>query len=142
MTIDYSSVRVPPDIAGAVALLDSEKGQFVMVDAGLDPDWRSRLSVIRLKLSSCTRCVLGQLFGDYVIGVDQLDLSRGGIYGFCGYGIDSPPRLANLLHDQHYTYLTGVWVEYIAACQREAALQRCSAEATEGAGVAGFDKDL
>ena len=50
------------------------------VSAGIDfldgrvPGWDERIDLDTLKIEHCTRCVLGQLFGDFGDGLDQLDL--------------------------------------------------------------------
>lgn len=38
----------------------------------LRPGWAEKIDLERLLLSSCSACVLGQLFGDYSTGVEKL----------------------------------------------------------------------
>jgi hypothetical protein len=68
------------------------------VDAGVKcldefhPDWRGKIDLSRLSMSSCYRCVLGQLFDRYSTGV--VELARGerfaGSHGFTvWYGTDT-----------------------------------------------------
>lgn len=45
------------------------------------PGWREKIDLDQLDLGSCSVCVLGQVFGDYDEGIDQLGVS-GYDYGF------------------------------------------------------------
>lgn len=36
------------------------------------PEWRSKIDLDLLDISTATQCVLGQLFGDYRVGLSQL----------------------------------------------------------------------
>jgi hypothetical protein len=38
-------------------------------------NWTDAIDIDRLRLSSCSRCVLGQLFKDFHYGIDHLDIS-------------------------------------------------------------------
>lgn len=49
------------------------------------PDWRTKIDPERLNLASCEVCVLGQIFGDYDTGLEQLNID-GYDYGFNTYG--------------------------------------------------------
>lgn len=62
---DYSA-----KVIKGIKLLDSEK-----------PGWRSDIDLDKLDLGSCSVCVLGQIFGDYEVGVEELDID-GHEYGF------------------------------------------------------------
>lgn len=55
-------------LADAVARLDA-----------VVPDWRTRVDPDRLDMDDLRRCVIGQVFGDYGRGVDEL-------YGPIGHG--------------------------------------------------------
>lgn len=46
------------------------------------PGWHQRIDVDRLFITSCERCVLGQLFGLYSRGFDSLRLTMGASLGF------------------------------------------------------------
>jgi hypothetical protein len=39
-----------------------------------DPEWIGKVDLERLDLGSCTRCILGQLAGDYEDGVEMFAL--------------------------------------------------------------------
>lgn len=57
-------------VNAGIALLNSRK-----------PGWQSKINLDTLDLASCSVCVLGQIFGDYYDGIDELDVS-GYDYGF------------------------------------------------------------
>jgi hypothetical protein len=46
------------------------------------PGWASHINLEELDLSSCTRCVLGQLFGDFTDATYEMDLDSPESYGF------------------------------------------------------------
>lgn len=47
-------------------------------------DWRRKISLERLRIQSASTCVLGQLFGDYTMGLAMLGIEthRAHLYGF------------------------------------------------------------
>jgi hypothetical protein len=57
------------------------------IDAGIKlldlqvPNWRAKIDLDELDLGSCSVCILGQVFGDYDTGIDELGVS-GYDYGF------------------------------------------------------------
>lgn len=53
------------------------------------PGWAARVDVDTLALFDCTFCVLGQLFGDFGDGLDELDIT-GAPHGFSCPDIDYP----------------------------------------------------
>lgn len=59
-------------IAAGIKLLDNHVGS----------SWRDSINLDTLNLGSCSVCVLGQVFGDYQEGLDELDLEEGYDYGF------------------------------------------------------------
>lgn len=64
----YASV-----VKNGVEILDNHFG---------DRSWTKKIDLDNLDLGSCGVCVLGQLFGDYTEGLDELGLSGGHSYGF------------------------------------------------------------
>jgi hypothetical protein len=48
--------------------------------------WAERIDLQELEMWDCTRCILGQVFGDYVRGLGGLGICLGYPYGF-----DRPP---------------------------------------------------
>lgn len=66
------------------------------------PGWHTRVDITRLHLGSCTRCVLGQLFGEFRGGTAVLfpgDAAESIAYGFDG--------------DDEHTELTLAWLDLI-----------------------------
>lgn len=52
-------------VANGVELLDAKV-----------PDWRSKVETETLAILSLDQCVIGQVFGGWKVGVDQLGLTR------------------------------------------------------------------
>jgi len=46
------------------------------------PGWAQRINLPALDMNSCNDCVLGQLYGDYGVGVDELGLTQPALIGF------------------------------------------------------------
>ena len=80
-------------VARGAALLDAKM-----------PGWAARIDVEWLQLSSCTRCVLGHLFGEFSQACDLLGI-RGSEYGF-----DNGPR-----DELFYELAPALWRKEIAA---------------------------
>lgn len=53
------------------ALIRAQRGAVL-----LDPNWRSRIDVVRLDMFHPGYCVLGQLYGNYLYGLRALELSN------------------------------------------------------------------
>ncbi len=54
----------------------------LLLDA-LVPGWWKNIDIIKLRLSSSVNCILGQIFGSYGKGLNELDLDNDGpYYGF------------------------------------------------------------
>lgn len=73
------------------------------------PDWFLHVSLDNLDLGSCYECVLGQLYGAYATGADQLELD---------WDDDEPTRLGFSAHglpcgDLNYPELTRLWIVQI-----------------------------
>ena len=87
--------RYRQEVERGAGLLDEER-----------PGWRERVDLDSLDLGSCSRCVLGQLLGDYAerveIGLDDEDLAAR--HGF----------VLSISADGGYAPLTEEWREYIA----------------------------
>lgn len=72
---------VPRALAGfvqGVELLDREM-----------PDWWERVNPENLHIESSRECVLGQLYGDYGSGMEELNIPDGVKYGFFGETMDA-----------------------------------------------------
>ena len=61
---------------GAV-LLDKER-----------PAWAYRIDTVKLDMRSCSLCILGQLDGDYSVGLVRLRIPDAGV---CGFALTSWP---------------------------------------------------
>jgi hypothetical protein len=46
------------------------------LDEAYGPDWPERINLYRLNLNSCSRCILGQLEGDYAVAIEQLGITQ------------------------------------------------------------------
>lgn len=53
-----------------------------LLDAKLGKGWARKVKVTRLELADCQMCVLGQLYGDYDTGIDELGDIDGPRHGF------------------------------------------------------------
>ena len=79
-------------VAAGISFLDSK------VSSGKVPaNWRDKISLDTLDLSSCGVCVLGQLFGDYSDGKYALDIDN---YDTKDYGFNT---------DYDFQQLTAAW---------------------------------
>lgn len=86
---DEENVPVPERVEAGAALLDERM-----------PGWFNMIDVDTLKIFDPTLCVMGQLFGDYLGGLDTLDVDISAGYGFNAY-------------DDEYTELDAAWRELI-----------------------------
>lgn len=87
----------------------------------VDPEWRRKINLAKLELSSCARCVLGQVFGDYEAGVDNLPVfaayeDHGRTAAF--YGFELPVEIRTHWIDErtwrrHWNALREAWVTVI-----------------------------
>ncbi len=69
------------------------------------PGWYDEINTETLDIASAYRCVLGQLYGDFVAGVEALNIPSGGeTYGFnAPYFIDFTPindKWKGIIHDR------------------------------------------
>jgi len=55
------------------------------------PDWRSQLEATKLDMSSCYNCVLGQLYGEYLRGLEVLNIERNYFAENLGFDIFNYP---------------------------------------------------
>src|SRR5262245_2417871 len=97
ITIDEARRRV----ARGAALLDAHM-----------PGWAQRLEPGLLTLESCSNCVLGQLFGNYVVAYQKLALPRGVVAA--EYGFDLTAGESKGIRRVQYGRLTDAWLEAIA----------------------------
>ena len=69
------------------------------------PGWRAKIDTAVLDLNSDSRCILGQVFGGYVAGLESIG-GRAVRHGFC---VEYPPDCAVVKQ------LTQAWREYLGA---------------------------
>jgi hypothetical protein len=96
-------------VRAGIALLDEQV-----------PDWAARIDPVLLDVQHCSWCVLGQLFGDYLDGVDSLvqvgsSSLDGTTYGFeaDGFDDDNPDSVR-----AGYRILTRLWTYVIRKRQQ------------------------
>jgi hypothetical protein len=79
------------------------------------PGWRERLQLRRLHMEDCEQCVLGQIYGDYVMGLDALwpDLVMASEDSTFGFDLvrPYPPSPSK---EERYKVLAAAWREAIA----------------------------
>jgi hypothetical protein len=73
------------------------------------PGWRERVDPETLDMTLCTRCVLGQLFGHYMVGFDRLEVAESSVV----YGFDLP--WPTKFEDSGYDLLQDAWLEMLRA---------------------------
>lgn len=74
------------------------------------PGWHNRIDVDALNLASCTECVLGQEFGRFSIGMEQMPIWMGSDYGFAL----APKELGTAVEVRRdWNLLTEYWLEEI-----------------------------
>ena len=86
------------------------------------PGWQDKIDLDRLALESCTRCVLGQLYGSFSEGLDVLfdSFRMGGRppdtaeFGFAVRDQEYGPDLSTDQARPAYGALTALWREEIA----------------------------
>lgn len=82
------------------------------------PGWPFLIDLDALDQSSCTRCVLGQLYGNYVSGCEKVGVPPFDD-PFWEHGFRIGPLVPGLTNYHHaYDILTNVWKEKIQAITR------------------------
>lgn len=68
------------------------------------PDWWKHIDLEELDMSGCYSCILGQLYGSYSVGREDLGIpcNEGDLYGFDSYG-----------ENQDFATLEHMWRELI-----------------------------
>lgn len=96
-------------VRAGVALLDEQS-----------PRWWKHVDVACLDMDHCLRCVLGQVFGNYLRGADMLEIDPQQ-YGF---DVGVPYKLAgDQSEDLHYYVLTRLWT-YVIRTRQEQGTER------------------
>jgi len=67
-----------------VAAVDKVQAGAALLDDLGPEQWWTKLDAANLEISSCVRCVLGQLYGTYSVGLDGVGISTNDarLYGF------------------------------------------------------------
>lgn len=52
------------------------------------PEWKELVDLDKLDIENCDNCILGQLFGDYIAGLDTLRIGQHKAYIF-GFNVDT-----------------------------------------------------
>lgn len=86
------------------------------------PGWANDIQPERLDLSSCTSCVLGQLYGRYDVGAEKLFAMRDSEGNRDVSDVDAPAARAGFVWeercdpnpDRYYGNLTAAWKREIA----------------------------
>jgi hypothetical protein len=82
-----------------------DNGVRLLDEFFLDSNWRGKIDKKKLNMRSCYDCVLGQLFGDFEIGLRELCItwSESDTYGF------------NTEEDEDHLFpdLTKAWLEIL-----------------------------
>lgn len=82
------------------------------------PDWRSKIDLDALYLYSSNECILGQIFGTYYDGLEELEIGNG--CSCCAQYEISAMDLGfntNYSHDEHsvdYSHLDAAWRKALA----------------------------
>lgn len=70
------------------------------------PDWRDQVDVAELDMVEYRQCVLGQVYGSYHDGLDELDLDDAGAVA---YGFQVPSFLSSTDEDEDFINLADTW---------------------------------
>ena len=82
-----------------------------------NPGWQNKIDSIKLTMSSCRNCILGQLYGHYDAGVGILGI-RGSVspYGFCQSDVPLNTAAGLTSYLENNLRLTEEWKAYIGRC--------------------------
>lgn len=85
---------------------------------GMDPEWHRRVDPVTLKLSSGSSCVLGQLHGDFRMGLSRsqlIDLSSAPRTSLSpvAYGFQCVQGVSDAMQERDYAYLDIAWREAV-----------------------------
>lgn len=95
------------------------------LDVAGPANWIDRINVETLDIRTTGRCVLGQVYGEFIDGADVLDLPFDGPAGVSAHGFDATATTGPLAGlDDEYDALAAAWydllVARIAVSRREA----------------------
>jgi len=89
------------------------------LDAKIGTEWRKKIDLERLNLESCISCILGQTFGEFKKGEDELDIHGDAVacFGFERPSIIKDPSRDDPSWDEcdeEYKMLTEEWKELLS----------------------------
>jgi len=94
--------------------MSMDRGKYgEVVQAGMDvldkkvPGWECRIDPDTLDLASCQRCILGQIYGDYVDGRRTLELTDTVHHGFTLSALVGGQR------KREWEFLTKTWLRVL-----------------------------
>jgi hypothetical protein len=87
----------------------ADRGVKALADRYAGYSWVASIDLATLDMSNCKDCLLGQLFGDYYMGLNALGLPGGTAFGF----MEDPGFFFEygMSYEEQYAILTRVWVE-------------------------------
>lgn len=93
---------------------------IALLDAHGPADWRLDVDLSTLNMASTSHCVLGQVYGSFDRGYDDLVL-EGGLDSDLprDHGFDAPWFLTQYGMDRHYRLLTQAWRKALAPTPTE-----------------------
>ena len=91
----------------SLKMLQRVRRGIALLDKSGPPDWRERINPKTLDIALPFRCVLGHVYGDFDIGLDELKVPDAYEYGFYEYGM-----LADIFS---YKMLNFTWAMELAA---------------------------
>lgn len=97
---DTDTITISPNVEAGAKLLDEHFGTTT---------WRADVDQERLSIRSTHDCVLGQLFGDFDLGLEHLEIRGRDASTFFGFDIgpwDMDP-------DKAFTELTRQWLSVL-----------------------------
>ena len=102
-----------------------KRGADFLDDA--DPGWHRRVDIGELELGSGTHCVLGQLHGDFRLGLGRSDLinlssAPRASLSPAAHGFQCAQDVSEEAQDRDYRFLTQAWQEAIEARVEEDAM--------------------
>jgi hypothetical protein len=106
LTFEVHLAAIPARVQAGIALLDEKL-----------PHWREQLrSAGPIQMQSCFRCVLGRLFGEYIVGRDLvgLDAKQAEQRGFIAPLFIDGVVIANEQCDDYYARLNDEWLTQLS----------------------------
>lgn len=94
-----------PFVAAGVILLDAREPKWAKA-----PRWHHEIKLDELDMSEPCDCVLGQLYSDYRVGLQELDINDTKVAEYLGFNIPDGP---DELRSARYAALAAAWTEVV-----------------------------